>query len=267
MYSSLKKIEELNRVIYNSIMQAIEQEKINVHFFDNDNTNFEDYSNIEGVPKLYNLIKHKVVDDADVQADTKMSHDFFFHLFEVARLPTEEDDLLLMHFVRMKDHFHTHFGDDFLYYFDGYSGLDFESFSDIEEKSIYVFDWDRTITLCEGFLQHLDTAYEYVNWLENAMKQYDIFYGCDDDAMKVRLHLTFLCGGSDRFVAIQNCLRKINPEQLFIITNNICENLIYSFALFINSSIQRTNVVSMQYDQGIQGHGKIAYIKQKIMSQ
>lgn len=264
MYDSLKKIEALNRVTYNSTFVSKE---IDVHFFDNDITNFEDHSNIEGFPKFYNLVTHKVVDERDIQVSTKMSHDFFFHMFEIARLPSEDDDLLVMHFVRMKDHFLSHFGNDFLYYFDGYSGFDFESFSMVEEKSIYVFDWDRTITLCEGFLQCLDTAHEYVKWLDESMKQYDVFYGCDDDDIdtKVRLHLALLCGGTERFHAIQNCLTKIQSEKLFILTNNRCENLIFSFAMFLNPNIQRTNVISMQYDQNIQGFGKIAYIKQKIM--
>lgn len=91
---------------------------------------------------------------------------------------------------------------------------------------VCIVDFDRTITKAEGFLFETARwdiyarALQLHGWQPFVLTSFDgsVAQRMIDTSMET--HLTFLCGGTSRFNELKRCLRRVEPERLFVLTNN-----------------------------------------------
>lgn len=146
-------------------------------------------------------------------------------------------------------------------YFDGMSGINEKHEELLNDKDVFVFDWDRTITQCEGFLfdaYSFDTYHAGLShWLSDHGKPWTVTNNSED-------HLMALCGGSQRYHWMIKAFRKLDPSKTYIVTNNELRGLILQMAKHL-LAIPDNHVFSM-WDASAAGcTNKMELIQKKIV--
>ena len=201
MWSSYEQYKLLK---YRGGRRSDRQQKPRVIFFDNDEKNFDSQSNGQ--------IQIETCKVRDCTArNTEMCHRRFFK--------DREDNAAVQKFLKAM--LLINGGDTD--YFDGMSGLTSENLKKIDKYvkrgATFVFDWDRTITQCEGFFHKANDADSYIRYLSKKS-------GMGLPNSKTAL-VAALCG-SARYASLKNTFS--SPTKVHIVTNNSLEDLIFDLS-------------------------------------
>lgn len=252
--------------------KMMEPKPVKVLFFDNDFRNFKD----DHPTRMNAFINSHLVFDCQQAKDTHTNclEKFCGDFDREIKSGSEFNKFVIHHFLKFtgwlkEDLLKSDAGEEatniYYEYLDGYSGLQvdpsFFKVHDVHKDDIFVFDWDRTITKCEGFLGRDLNGDAYIKHLECEIPL--LFE--DNDTDRLRTHLRVLCGGSWRYHNICAVLGQIPPENLYILTNNPSLHLIQDCARLLHPSMIMNHVVSMHYIVP-QLDTKMDYIKRFIVS-
>lgn len=234
MWSSEKKIHTLHN---NKKINSLSTDSI--IFVDNEPSNFNGYTG-----KLKDNLTCSLVGQCNIQECKRGENDKCNKKFEHT-MQAEKNKNVFKHYLHVKDILLKQ--KENFDYFDGMSGVIFNTKQfkpnpviHPNENTIYIFDWDRTLTQVEGFLFHADTWEEYYSKLKRS--------GNTTINNSARTHLKMMCGGSERYNAIRNFMQYADPQKIYILTNNRLLKLIRFFTNILNSRIpSKTNVHSMYH--------------------
>jgi len=156
-------------------------------------------------------------------------------------------------------------GEGYNDYFDGMSGMSMDqhhiisgNFTVVPNKeAIYVFDWDRTITMVEGFLSqghNPNPWHEYHTFLKQYYPKLD---------SNPENHLKMMCGGSERYNSIKRFIAGANINNVYVLTNNPLIDMIRYMASLLG--IMPQNVQSMHCRENRRFRNKTEWIKQNLL--
>lgn len=173
----------------------------------------------------------------------------------VKKMVFEEDQGVKDHFLAMKNITQQSGFED---YFDGYSGLDKETLETyLNSNDVFVFDWDRTITQCEGFLFSTNDFDEYYNALK--------YYYTQLNDSNIESHVKALCGGTSRFNMLREQLNSkiVSPDNIYIITNNKLKGLILRMMRTLRKDFLDDHIFSMH--EHLRSETKLDIIRKIIL--
>ncbi len=174
----------------------------------------------------------------------------------VSNMQSEENENVKNHFSAILNICSKYNYDD---YFDGMSGLTKEMLqSNLNDDDIFVFDWDRTITQCEGVLFSVPDFPTYHLGLKTYGK-------VDNLSTDIKDHVKAICGGTNRYNMLVEQFQKLDVDKTYIVTNNPNRRIILQMMKCIMPDIRDDHVYSMHEHKRM--NGKMELISTLISQQ
>ena len=237
MWTADKKLDVLQYALQPHIAYRKPERKI--IFVDNEPSNFNGNKLISS-----EALCCSAVGQCSIPSCQRTQHDACNLKFE-KKMASEDDDNVIKHYNFVQKILNKQRSRKD--YFDGTSGveLNIKLFNPNKNKNpcpnkntIYIFDWDRTLTQVEGFLFHATCWKEYYHKMSS--------YGDRKELPNcAETHLKMMCGGTKRYKQIQAFMRQAEPHQIYVLTNNPLRKLIYTFGKIMYPRLLFDNVHSM----------------------